>query len=183
MPRRRTHGHAEAEHPTGVLLSASAEGWLTFFDRHRPALASYANALAPTPTDAADLIQNVLLAMLRAERFPENPLAYVLGAMRHRAIDDARRAGRAAAAMHRFNPSRALGAARPEDAEATARLCRALDGIPPDHAEVVILRLRSGLTFDEIAVVVERPTGTVSSQYSRGIKALRETLQEVESHG
>ena len=183
MPRRRTHGHAEAAHPTGVPVRSSADGWLAFFDRHRPALAAYAHALAPTPADAADLIQDVLLSMLRTERSPESALAYVLGAMRHRAIDHARRAGRAAEAMPRFSPSRALGAARPEDAEATGRLCRALDEIPTDHAEVVILRLRSGLTFEEIAAVLERPTGTVSSQYSRAIKALRETIQDVESHG
>lgn len=156
------------------MITEDHEDWLAFFDRHRAALAAYAHALCGCPQDAADLVQDVLVSMLRRRRSVRNSLAYVLGAMRHRSIDLARRASRARGALQHFKPSCALA---PGDDDALA-VVRALDSLPPDQAEVVVLRLRSGLAFEEIASVVGRPLGTVTSQYSRAIAALRALLKD-----
>lgn len=55
-------------------------------------------------------------------------------------------------------------------------VCRALDEMPEDFREVVILREMEGLSYKEVAKVTDSPIGTVMSRLARGRKLLRETL-------
>ncbi len=55
-------------------------------------------------------------------------------------------------------------------------VCRALDELPKEFREVVILREMEGLSYKEVASVTDTPIGTVMSRLARGRKLLRETL-------
>lgn len=152
----------------------AAECWLTFYDAHQPALWSYALALTGSPHDAADLLHDVLLSILRKRPRADHALAYVLRSMRHRAIDANRRAERTERVLARaaacVEPSPAGESPANAHAHSPAQW---LSLLSPDQAEIVILRLRAGLDFEAIARIVSRPVGTVSSMYSRALTRLR----------
>ena len=54
----------------------------------------------------------------------------------------------------------------------------AIDALPPDFREAVVLSDLHGLSYQEIADVLDVPLGTVKSRLFRGRKALQETLYE-----
>ena len=56
---------------------------------------------------------------------------------------------------------------------------RALEGLPPNFREVVVLRELEGMSYKEIAQITGLPQGTVMSSLSRGRGRLREALASV----
>lgn len=58
----------------------------------------------------------------------------------------------------------------------TAWVRGALKNLSTEQQEVVLLREYAGLSFKEIANVIERPVGTVLSQMHRALKSLRSHL-------
>ena len=52
----------------------------------------------------------------------------------------------------------------------------ALEELPENFREILILRELEGLSYKEIAEVVDVPMGTVMSSLARGRERLRETL-------
>ncbi len=53
---------------------------------------------------------------------------------------------------------------------------RALDALPAEFREVIVLRELEGLTYQEIAAVAEVPVGTVMSRLARARKRLAQAL-------
>jgi RNA polymerase sigma-70 factor, ECF subfamily len=53
---------------------------------------------------------------------------------------------------------------------------RAIDALPEDYREVLVLSDLGGLTYDEIASVLEIPLGTVKSRLFRARRRLQESL-------
>lgn len=57
-----------------------------------------------------------------------------------------------------------------------SRIFEAIDALPEDFREVVVLSDLEGLSYQEIADVVDAPLGTVKSRLFRGRKALQKQL-------
>lgn len=57
-------------------------------------------------------------------------------------------------------------------------LRKAVEGLPSDEGEVVVLRHAGGLTFDQIADVLAIPRSTAASRHARALDRLRELLTE-----
>jgi RNA polymerase sigma factor (sigma-70 family) len=53
---------------------------------------------------------------------------------------------------------------------------RAMEGLPPNYREVLVLRELEGMSYKEIAQITGLPQGTVMSSLSRGRGRLREAL-------
>lgn len=53
---------------------------------------------------------------------------------------------------------------------------QALEELPPELREVIALRELEGLSYQEIAIVIEAPMGTVMSRLSRGRERLQRRL-------
>jgi RNA polymerase sigma-70 factor (ECF subfamily) len=73
-------------------------------------------------------------------------------------------------------PSTAAGEGPDAEAERSAwrRACRAwLDSLPASYRLPVALRYVDGLSYAEVAEVLERPVGTVKAQVHRGLVMLR----------
>ncbi len=64
------------------------------------------------------------------------------------------------------------------DAEAVQA---ALDALSDDHRAILILRYKQGLSYHEIAEVLELPPGTIASRLNRARQALRARLERAES--
>ena len=55
-------------------------------------------------------------------------------------------------------------------------LRRALEELPVEYREVIILRELEGLSYKEIAAIADLPVGTVMSRLARARKRLQQTL-------
>ncbi len=58
------------------------------------------------------------------------------------------------------------------------RLQEALESIDPKIREMVIMRYYSGLSFKEIAEIKKQPIGTLLSQMHRGLKKLKDKMEQ-----
>ncbi|WHT19624.1 SigE family RNA polymerase sigma factor [Crossiella sp. CA-258035] len=144
-----------------------------------PALLRYGHALTGNPHDAADLVQSVLekvgtrwRKLLRQE---VNPQAYVRRAMANTHVSRWRRVRK-----------ESLVADLPEDSQSYEQadrlenepLWQALRELPPRQRAVIVLRYYDNLTEAEIAESLGVTKGTVKSQASKAMAALRLKLGE-----
>ena len=147
---------------------------------HLNAAFNYARWLTRNDADAEDVVQD---AAMRAFRFlpslrTENPRAWLLTIVRHTWYA---RLGRQDAHAHMAEYDE-MADPRPDhhpDPEALLlqqqtvdRVRRAVESLPDDFREVVVLRELEGLSYKEIAEVVGVPMGTVMSRLSRARERL-----------
>ena len=59
------------------------------------------------------------------------------------------------------------------------RSVEAIDELEPDHREIVILRDIEGLSYDEIARILDLPEGTTKSRLHRAWMVVKEKLKKV----
>jgi RNA polymerase sigma-70 factor (ECF subfamily) len=151
---------------------------------HLDAAYNLARWLVRNPHDAEDIVQE---ACLRAVRFfggyqEGNARAWLLRIVRNTAYSflEKKRPGDLA---EEFDESVHVGKPVQRDAEAallqsveSRRLQEALEGLPLRNREVLILRELEGLSYKEIAEVMDVPIGTVMSSLARGRTQLRERL-------
>jgi RNA polymerase sigma-70 factor (ECF subfamily) len=62
--------------------------------------------------------------------------------------------------------------------DAREALAHALEHLPPEFREVIVLREIEGLSYKEISEVLDVPVGTVMSRLSRARKRLQEALTD-----
>lgn len=71
---------------------------------------------------------------------------------------------------------------RPEamlaQSERSAELARALSSLPVRFRAAVVLRHVQGLSYVEVAEILNQPVGTVKANVHRGVRSLRETMNE-----
>lgn len=152
---------------------------------HLDAAFNYARWLAGNEADAEDVVQD---ASVRAFRFfsslrGEDARAWLLTIVRHAwyARLSSQRAARMASTeydeMADTRPDESLG---PEallmQRQTVDRVRRAVEQLPVDFREVVVLRELEGLSYKEIAAVVGIPIGTVMSRLARARERLLTVL-------
>jgi RNA polymerase sigma-70 factor, ECF subfamily len=164
------------------------DAYARLVDRHHARLRFYLRRLVGPSTDADDLLQEVWLIVVRKLGTLDSPEAFpawLYRVARHHAISWLRKrrievpfdeAGPDAEAAASAEIDDASGWA-PEDA---AAMYAALETLSPSHREMLTLRFLSGLTYDEIARVLERPVGTVRSRIHYAKAALRAVLRDPE---
>lgn len=156
---------------------SDGSAWAAFYLEHRRGLTAYALALTGNVEDARDLIQDVLVRLVRSARSPQNARAYVMRCLRNLAIDR-RRAGTASgddlsidadAVFDEPNAERGAG-------EAVELVRSALRRVEPRQREVVIMKIYAEMTFAEIAEATRRSIGSVTSDYARALAEMRAAL-------
>ena len=80
-----------------------------------------------------------------------------------------------------FRPDAGPGSAarHRERAEARRLLWKALEQLPEDQREVLVLKELQGFRYQEIATILEVPEGTVASRLFHARRALKSTLDEM----
>lgn len=144
-------------------------------DRHSPALVLFARQRCDSPED---VVQDAFCALAALRSTPADPAAWLFRTVRNRSLDvgkaDRRRRRREAAvggSADWFVEPRASGL---EAAEAVA----ALQGLPDELREVIVLRLWSELTLEQAAEAVGCSVSTAHRRFEAGIAALRQRLGE-----
>jgi RNA polymerase sigma-70 factor (ECF subfamily) len=158
----------DATHPVGPELLGR------LLDRHAAALELYAAQWCDCPED---VLQEVLLELVRRGQVPENPAAWLFRAVRYRAINAGRSRRRrqhheAAAARNRS----LVLVAPPDEPLPAEEVAAAIAGLPEDEREVVVARLWGELTFREIGQVTGTSESTAHRRYQEALARLRERI-------
>ena len=153
---------------------------------HLNAAYTLARYLTRNDHDAEDVVQDAFLrAFTYRDTFrgegAESARAWLLTIVRNTAFSWRRREGRSALATE-FDETQHSDSVAGEHPEAALlrgatreRLQRAIDQLPPEFREVIVLRELEGMSYREIGDVVGVPAGTAMSRLSRA----RERLQRV----
>lgn len=152
---------------------------------HLDAAYTLARYLMRSEHDAQDVVQEACLRALRhfgGFRGGGEGRAWLLAIVRNTAYTWQRRRG-ADALTTEFDESQHSGAIAHENPEAVAvaagdreSLRRAIDELPPEFREVIVLRELEGLSYKEISDAAGVPIGTVMSRLSRARRRLEEVL-------
>lgn len=119
---------------------------------------------------AEDLLQEVFLKIYQQPPQVEKPRAYLFRMARNLAVD----------ALRKNQPTESLEEqeylGRTYDSDMRLDLEHAFSMLTLQERQLVALHLSAGLTFREVAAIVERPLGTVLWQYQKAIGKLRMIL-------
>ena len=158
----------------------SAEDVRRYYDQHGPALVAYACSFVTDAAAAEDAVHQVFLRLLRGDtRVPDVPLAYLYRAVKNAALN-VRRNRQRDMPVETQEP---CFAHRGGNREAALALQTALGEIPEEQREVVIMRIWSGMTLEEIAATTGVPLNTVASRYRYALEKLREQLKPYQREG
>jgi RNA polymerase sigma factor (sigma-70 family) len=152
---------------------------------HLNAAFNYARWLTRNDVDAEDVVQE---ACLRAMRFLSSlrdgdARPWLFAIIRNTWYTRTSRRANAADAIlpESRRDERPDEALNPEERlvqqDTVARVHAALEQLPADFREIVLLRDIEGLSYKEIAEVVRVPIGTVMSRLARGRERLLDTLK------
>jgi len=158
----------------GVISMMGPEQLGRLVDEHAAALVLYARQWCTAPED---VVQEAFLKLVVQKRPPDSPVPWLYRVVRNAALSMVRREQRrqrheTTAAAHMpawFTPAEPPGL----DGEA-ARV--ALQSLPLEQREVIIAHLWGGLTFAEIAEVMDTSSSSTHRWYLAGLAALRERL-------
>lgn len=140
------------------------------YEQLGPPLLAYARSIQRDLAEAEDAVHQVFLNLMRPEAvLPHEPRPYLFRAVRNACLNRRRTTARDTDAEER----RAFLA--PDGLDGlTVDLERALDALPADQREVVVLRVWGEMTLDECARLLEIPLNTVASRYRYGLAKLRQ---------
>lgn len=166
-----------------TVMEASSHGggagFVELFEQHKTRCYHFALHLVGNSEDAMDITQD---AFLRLHRHWESrdpacpPLAWLYAVVRNLAIDHLRRRARRGECSIEEAPgvSREPGPeARASGGELAARVWEAINALPPEQREILLLRDWHGLNYSEISQVLGIGMGTVSSRLHHARERLR----------
>jgi RNA polymerase sigma-70 factor (ECF subfamily) len=158
----------------------AAQHWRTLLDRHGPALLLFARQWSATRVDAEDAVQQGFCRFWASRRRARDELAYLYACVRSAAMElgrgQRRRANREHASSRDEGTSAFAPAAAVERAERLAAIEAALNQLPADQREVVVLKIWGGLTFAQIAEAIAISPNTAASRYRYALLRLEQEL-------
>jgi RNA polymerase sigma-70 factor (ECF subfamily) len=160
----------------GALESrkVSREEVTRLYHEHGPALLAYASSFVADRGRAEDLLHQVFAKLLEGGMsLPDVPAAYLYRAVRNAALNTRRNGFRETA----LDATNACFVHRGGDNEAALALQVALADLPDEQREVVVMRVWSGMTLDEVAAATGVSLNTVASRYRYALQKLREKLK------
>lgn len=147
---------------------------------HLDAAYTLARYLMRNDADAQDVVQDAALRALkyfggfRGTTGPDGR-AWFLAIVRNTAYSW-RHQQHGGAGVTEFNEELHSDHVAPTDPVAAVDLRKAVDALPLEFREVIVLRELEGLSYKEISDVTGVPVGTVMSRLSRARKRLQEAL-------
>jgi RNA polymerase sigma-70 factor (ECF subfamily) len=168
-----------------TLYGRVKEGDLGAFDelyaRHAPRLFGFLRAQLPSPADAEEVMHEAMMRAFDGDEVVFDRACFrtwLYRIARNAALNRIRSIGRRARALEGIPVEPSPPAA--DEQLAHAEMMRALDvavaRLPVPLADVYHLR-SSGLSYEEMAEVLEIPLGTLKSRMHQMVGALRQELQ------
>lgn len=167
-----------------AFAGGSIEAFEELYSRHRTALYRYVLRKAGDTSTANDLYQGAWEKVIRGRNkyrrsFPFR--AWLYRVTYNHVMDYYRRARPAAESHPDELESEIPGPDKQTEIDIrTLRLKRAIRRLPPEQKDVLLLKLESGLSLDEIAAVSGMKRETVKSRLRYAVDKLKKSLREAE---
>ncbi|HEV3410492.1 MAG TPA: sigma-70 family RNA polymerase sigma factor [Chthoniobacterales bacterium] len=156
---------------------ATDEDWKTCFAEAAPGLVLFARQFVRSAADAEDIVQDAFVKFWRKQH-PIGNRALLFATVRSTALDllrrDTRRARREAGAM-----ADAEHATAPEfdtGTDSQQALAAAIERLPAEQREVLVMKIWNELTFADIASVLGISQNTAASRYRYALAALKKNF-------
>src|SRR6059058_3939399 len=157
---------------------ASHEDWKRCFCEIAPGLLLFARQWVHSAADAEDIVQEAFVKFWRRNHKIDNR-GLLYAAVRSLALDfirrDARRARREATVLAEAEPVVEPHFELEDDTQSA--LAAAVESLPRDQREVLVLKIWNDLTFSEIAGALGISQNTAASRYRYALTNLKKTLQ------
>jgi RNA polymerase sigma-70 factor (ECF subfamily) len=168
----------------GEILARAKAGddaaFACIFRDVQPALLRYLRVIAPDPDDVAGETWVQVVAGLAGFRGDEQAFrAWLFTIARHRAADGGRsRTRRPTVPLELSDAAEQLVSADTADlaleAISVRAVLRLIASLPPDQAEIIMLRVVAGLDSGDVARIVGKTPGAVRVAAHRGLRRLAE---------
>ena len=156
----------------------SEDDWQACFRQLGPALLLFARRWTHSRAEAEDIVQDAFVRFWRRQHSLEKR-ALLYAMVRSTALDhlrsDQRRARREASVA--LDGDSHLEPQFTSEDEGQQMLAAAVERLPNEQREVVILKIWNELTFAEIGSILEISQNTAASRYRYALGALKKTLQ------
>jgi RNA polymerase sigma-70 factor (ECF subfamily) len=148
-----------------------------------PYLRRFSRALVGDPALADDLVQDCIERALNKSHLydPARPLrAWLYAVLRNLYISSLRRDRRSAVVKTVDDLAGSEGAVAPgqEERLSVSLVAEALERLPDQHREVIVLVGLEEMSYRDVAEIVGVPIGTVMSRLARARAALRQILED-----
>ena len=134
----------------------------------------YARALGLSFAESEDVVQETFVALLALEKMPDQPEHYAFRAVRNRALNHRRsfwrRVAREVESMRWFERNES-------ETPAEKEAMRCLAKLPSEQREVIVLKIWSEHTFEQIASLLDLSPNTVAGRYRYGLEKLRACMK------
>jgi RNA polymerase sigma-70 factor, ECF subfamily len=143
------------------------------YERHGAALVAYACSFLPDFGAAEDAVHAVFVKLLRRSFVrPESEAGYLYRAVKNVALNTKRDFAREVP----METDQHWIVHRGGNAESALALQKVLGELPDEQREVVMMRIWSGMTLEEIGAATGVPLNTAASRYRYALEKLRERL-------
>lgn len=165
-----------------LLVSEGVRAVGTVYNEVGPRIVRYARAIVRHQEDAEDVLQATLLKLMKhpeALSRAEHPWAYLLRIARNEALTLLDR-------QKSIDLLSSFPEVEPEvcdvcwQIDLTDAVAAALEYLPPNQKEVIVLKIWEGLTFFEVADILGESPNTVASRYRYAIAKLERVLCEAD---
>jgi len=162
--------------------------WKHWIEAHGPKLLLCARQWTRSLADAEDVVQEAFVRYWRHQRqLPGNPQALLVTSIRRAALDLARREDRRAAREEKAGggieePVALFETLPGEGDERRIEIEVALQRLPAEQREVLVLKIWQEYTFEQIGGILDIPPNTAASRYRYALNALRKELEPL-CHG
>ena len=157
---------------------ATHEQWKTVFSELAPGLVLFARQWVRSAADAEDIVQDAFVKFWRRNHKIDNR-GLLYATVRSTALDlirrDSRRERREIAAS--IDVDQTIDPQFEFEDESQRALANAIDRLPREQREVLVMKIWNELTFAEIAQAMEISQNTAASRYRYALAALKKDLQ------
>lgn len=162
----------------GRFLAGDDRAFRDLFHRHNGRLLLYCRKIVGNGAQAEDLTQEMWAKVIELRRRPSevrNPVGLLLRIARNLCIDHLRKGQRLLSLADLDDESVPDHTVR-QPSEMEERALIALERLPFEYREVMVLNLYCGYRFDEIASMLDKSSEAVWAMASRARRKLREMI-------
>ena len=144
------------------------------YRQHGPALLLFAQAVTGERGRAQDAVHQVFLKLLEKGSLSQvvDKKAYLFACVRNAALNDSKLRDRNAP----LDPDSAWFSPPDRDYAGEQNLRRALEALPSDQRQVMVLHIWGELTFSQISDLLDLSSNTVASRYRYALAKLRDSM-------